>query len=151
MSVVCTQPPMRPLPQTALHSLSPSSALPGDALNSTVDTSFCESPPSPSPEPSRPSLMEMRGTSLRNGGSPSSGREPALSSASGDSSSSCVPQGPVMHFFTKLRRHASLEGASPYLKIKRWKFDSSQRASSLETRGEIGKAQLKLQSRCSVT
>ncbi|KAK3533559.1 hypothetical protein QTP70_023441, partial [Hemibagrus guttatus] len=129
------QPPMHPLPQTALRSLSPSSALPGDALNSTVDASFCESPPSPSPEPPRPSLMEIRGTSLRNGGSPSSGREPALASALSDSSSSFVPQGPVMHFFTKLRRHASLEGASPYLKIKRWKFDSSQRASSLETRG----------------
>ncbi|KAG7327565.1 hypothetical protein KOW79_009171 [Hemibagrus wyckioides] len=129
------QPPMHPLPQTALRSLSPSSALPGDALNSTVDASFCDSPPSPSPEPPRPILMEIRGTSLRNGGSPSSGREPALALASGDSSSSCVPQGPVMHFFTKLRRHASLEGASPYLKIKRWKFDSSQRASSLETRG----------------
>ncbi|MCI4383498.1 hypothetical protein PGIGA_G00027210 [Pangasianodon gigas] len=129
------QPPMRPLPQTALSSLSPSSALPGDSLNSTVDASFCESPPSPSPEPPRPSLMEVRGTSLRNGGSPASGREAALTSASGVSSSSGAPQGPVLHFFTKLRRHASLEGASPYLKIKRWKFDSSQRASSLDTRG----------------
>ncbi|TSK53679.1 Voltage-dependent calcium channel beta subunit-associated regulatory protein [Bagarius yarrelli] len=125
------QPPMRPLPQTALSSLSPSSALPGDALNSTVDASFCESPPSPSSEP-RTSMMEI--TSLRNGGSPSSGRELALASAAGVSSASGVPQGPVMHFFTKLRRHASLEGASPYLKIKRWKLDSSQRASSLETR-----------------
>uniref|UniRef100_A0A3B1J250 CACN subunit beta associated regulatory protein n=1 Tax=Astyanax mexicanus TaxID=7994 RepID=A0A3B1J250_ASTMX len=44
-------------------------------------------------------------------------------------------RGPVLQFFTKLRRHASLEGASPYFKIKRWKFDSSQRASSLDTRG----------------
>ncbi|KAI5101014.1 voltage-dependent calcium channel beta subunit-associated regulatory protein isoform X1 [Silurus meridionalis] len=129
------QPPMCPLPQTALSSLSPSSALPGDSLNSTVDTSFCESPPSPSPEPPRPSLMDIRGPSLRNGGSPGTGREVALASASGVSSSSGIPQGPVLHFFTKLRRHASLEGASPYLKIKRWKFDSNQRASSLDTRG----------------
>uniref|UniRef100_A0A4W4H8G7 CACN subunit beta associated regulatory protein b n=1 Tax=Electrophorus electricus TaxID=8005 RepID=A0A4W4H8G7_ELEEL len=45
------------------------------------------------------------------------------------------PQGPVVQFFTKLRRHASLEGASPYFKIKRWRFGSSQRASSLDTRG----------------
>lgn len=44
-------------------------------------------------------------------------------------------QGPMLQFFTKLRRHASLEGASPYLKIKKWKLDSSQRASSLDTRG----------------
>lgn len=44
-------------------------------------------------------------------------------------------QGPVLQFFTKLRRHASLEGASPYFKIKKWKLDSSQRASSLDTRG----------------
>lgn len=45
-------------------------------------------------------------------------------------------QGPVLQFFTKLRRHASLEGASPYFKIKKWKLDSSQRASSLDTRGK---------------
>lgn len=44
-------------------------------------------------------------------------------------------QGPILQFFTKLRRHASLEGASPYFKIKKWKLDSSQRASSLDTRG----------------
>lgn len=42
---------------------------------------------------------------------------------------------PVLQFLTKLRRHASLEGASPYFKIKKWKLDSSQRASSLDTRG----------------
>lgn len=44
-------------------------------------------------------------------------------------------QGPMLQFFTKLRRQASLEGASPYFKIKKWKLDSSQRASSLDTRG----------------
>ena len=49
--------------------------------------------------------------------------------------SGAVSQGPVLQFFTKLRRHASLEGASPYFKIKKWKLDSSQRASSLDTRG----------------
>lgn len=49
--------------------------------------------------------------------------------------SSAGSQGPVLQFFTKLRRHASLEGASPYFKIKKWKLDSSQRASSLDTRG----------------
>lgn len=45
---------------------------------------------------------------------------------------------PVLQFLTKLRRHASLEGASPYFKIKKWKLDSSQRASSLDTRGNGG-------------
>ena len=49
-------------------------------------------------------------------------------------------QGPVLQFFTKLRRHASLEGASPYFKIKKWKLDSSQRASSLDTRGRRRRA-----------
>lgn len=44
--------------------------------------------------------------------------------------------GAVLHFFSRLRRHASLEGASPYLKIKKWKLGSVQRASSLDTRGE---------------
>ncbi|KAL7855156.1 hypothetical protein SRHO_G00173460 [Serrasalmus rhombeus] len=125
------QPPICPLPQTALVSLSisPSSALPGDALNSTVDTSFCESPPAPGPQPPSPSLLEVRRLS------PVSWREGASLSATGLSSSGGAPQGPVLQFFTKLRRHASLEGASPYFKIKRWKFDSSQRASSLDTRG----------------
>lgn len=44
--------------------------------------------------------------------------------------------GPVLHFFTRLRRHTSLDGASPYFKVKKWKLDPSQRASSLDTRGE---------------
>ncbi|XP_062869328.1 voltage-dependent calcium channel beta subunit-associated regulatory protein [Trichomycterus rosablanca] len=129
------QPPMCTLPQTSLASLSPSSALPGDALNSTVDEGFRESPAALIPEQSRIGLTEVRGTNLRNGGSPGSGREIAPTLALGIPSSSGAPQSPMLHFFTKLRRHASLEGASPYLKIKRWKFDSSQRASSLDTRG----------------
>uniref|UniRef100_A0A672NSE9 CACN subunit beta associated regulatory protein b n=1 Tax=Sinocyclocheilus grahami TaxID=75366 RepID=A0A672NSE9_SINGR len=48
-------------------------------------------------------------------------------------------------FFTKLRRHASLEGASPYFKIKKWKFDSSQRASSLDMRGSPKRRQFQRQ------
>ncbi|KAM8851143.1 voltage-dependent calcium channel beta subunit-associated regulatory protein isoform 1-T3 [Spinachia spinachia] len=39
----------------------------------------------------------------------------------------------VLHFFTKLRRHASLEGSGPY--FRRWKFDSSHRAASLDAKG----------------
>uniref|UniRef100_A0A3P9I748 CACN subunit beta associated regulatory protein b n=1 Tax=Oryzias latipes TaxID=8090 RepID=A0A3P9I748_ORYLA len=39
----------------------------------------------------------------------------------------------VLHFFSKLRRHASLEGAGPY--FRRWKFDTSHRAASLDAKG----------------
>ncbi|KAM4727995.1 voltage-dependent calcium channel beta subunit-associated regulatory protein [Anableps anableps] len=39
----------------------------------------------------------------------------------------------VLHFLSKLRRHASLEGAGPY--FKRWKFDTSHRAASLDAKG----------------
>ncbi|XP_034558808.1 voltage-dependent calcium channel beta subunit-associated regulatory protein-like [Notolabrus celidotus] len=42
-------------------------------------------------------------------------------------------QSSVLHFFSKLRRHASLEGAGPY--FRRWKFDSSHRAASLDAKG----------------
>lgn len=62
------------------------------------------------------------GTMVGNGASPA---------ASGGADS----QRPVLQLLSKLRRHASLEGASPYFKIKKWKLDSSQRASSLDTRG----------------
>ncbi|KAM6948330.1 voltage-dependent calcium channel beta subunit-associated regulatory protein [Aplochiton taeniatus] len=40
---------------------------------------------------------------------------------------------PVLQFFSKLRRHASLEGAGPY--FKKWKFDSGHRAASLDAKG----------------
>lgn len=62
------------------------------------------------------------------------GEAPASGIAPAASGSGAI-QGPMLQFFTKLRRHASLEGASPYFKIKKWKLDSSQRASSLDTRG----------------
>uniref|UniRef100_A0A3Q4HQ46 Protein Dos-like n=1 Tax=Neolamprologus brichardi TaxID=32507 RepID=A0A3Q4HQ46_NEOBR len=39
----------------------------------------------------------------------------------------------VLHFFSKLRRHASLEGAGPY--FRRWKFDTTHRAASLDAKG----------------
>lgn len=71
----------------------------------------------------------------RNGGSPSLSEGASVTSVTGASPGAGVRQGPVLQFFTKLRRHASLEGASPYFKIKKWKLDSSQRASSLDTRG----------------
>ncbi|KAM9428780.1 uncharacterized protein ACWYII_019694 [Salvelinus alpinus] len=42
-------------------------------------------------------------------------------------------QGSVLQFLCKLRRHASLEGAGPY--FRKWKFDSSHRATSLDAKG----------------
>ncbi|KAG1925866.1 voltage-dependent calcium channel beta subunit-associated regulatory protein isoform X2 [Pimephales promelas] len=141
------QPPVCSLPQTALisRSLSPSSALPGDALNSTVHTTFCESIAAAGPEPSSPCLMEVRGGVGRSTGIMGNGREGASASATALSSSGGAPQGPMLQFFTKLRRHASLEGASPYFKIKKWKFDSSQRASSLDMRGSPKRRQFQRQ------
>ncbi|XP_056304409.1 voltage-dependent calcium channel beta subunit-associated regulatory protein isoform X2 [Danio aesculapii] len=141
------QPPVCSLPQTALTSrtLSPSSALPGDTLNSTVDTTFCESIKKGSAEPSSPCLLEVRGGVSRGAGIMGNGREAASASATALSSSGGVSQGPMLQFFTKLRRHASLEGASPYFKIKKWKFDSSQRASSLDMRGSPKRRQFQRQ------
>lgn len=141
------QPPVCSLPQTALtsRSLSPSSALPGDALNSVVDTSFCGSVATAGPEPSSPCLMEVRGGVVRTAGIMGNGRKGASGSATALSSSGGTLQGPMQQFFTKLRRHASLEGASPYFKIKKWKFDNSQRASSLDMRGSPKRRQFQRQ------
>nr|XP_009294617.1 voltage-dependent calcium channel beta subunit-associated regulatory protein isoform X2 [Danio rerio] len=141
------QPPVCSLPQTALTSrtLSPSSALPGDTLNSTVDTTFCESITKAGAEPSSPCLLEVRGGVGRGADIMGNGREAASASATALSSSGGVSQGPMLQFFTKLRRHASLEGASPYFKIKKWKFDSSQRASSLDMRGSPKRRQFQRQ------
>ncbi|XP_056133884.1 voltage-dependent calcium channel beta subunit-associated regulatory protein [Lampris incognitus] len=145
-----TAPPMLcPLPQTALTSLSvsPSSALPGDALNSVVDTSFSDSPSAPSSKEPSSSSIETMGAGPRSslsrasvveGAAAGSGAPPGGSAGTGG-------QGPVLQFFTKLRRHASLEGASPFFKIKKWKLDSSQRASSLDTRGSPKRRQFQRQ------
>lgn len=72
---------------------------------------------------------QSRGSSVGVGEGAAAGSRAPPAGGSGAS------QGPMQQFFTKLRRHASLEGASPYFKIKKWKLDSSQRASSLDTRG----------------
>ncbi|KAK7945728.1 hypothetical protein WMY93_001456 [Mugilogobius chulae] len=54
------------------------------------------------------------------------------SSLEGDSNQA-LGQKSVLRFFSKLRRHASLEGVGPY--FRRWKFDSSHRAASLDDKG----------------
>ncbi|XP_070816492.1 voltage-dependent calcium channel beta subunit-associated regulatory protein [Chaetodon trifascialis] len=140
------QPMLCPLPQTALTSLSvnPSCALPGDALNSVVDTSFSENTIALSTkEPS--SIVMMAAGPRGRGSSVSVGEGAAVGSGAPAAGGGAGSQGPVLHFFTKLRRHASLEGASPYFKIKKWKLDSSQRASSLDTRGSPKRRQFQRQ------
>lgn len=86
---------------------------------------------------SLPAQIEMIAAGPRGRGSSASVGEGAAAGGGGPPGGGAAgSQGPMLHFFTKLRRHASLEGASPYFKIKKWKLDSSQRASSLDTRGE---------------
>ncbi|XP_048832377.1 voltage-dependent calcium channel beta subunit-associated regulatory protein-like [Brienomyrus brachyistius] len=129
------QPPVCALPQTALTGLTISlnSPLPGDTLNSMVDTSFSQGPMSAGSEALCSGAIEAMGAApwtanslgMAGDGAPAPGTPPPGGSG----------QGHMLQFFTKLRRHASLEGTSPYFKIKKWKLDSSQRASSLDTRG----------------
>ncbi|XP_054459262.1 voltage-dependent calcium channel beta subunit-associated regulatory protein [Anoplopoma fimbria] len=144
------QPMLCPLPQTALTSLSvnPSCALPGDALNSVVDTSFSENTISLSAKEPISSSIELMAAGPRGRGSSVSVGEGAAVRSGGATHAAGGgggSQGPVLQFFTKLRRHASLEGASPYFKIKKWKLDSSQRASSLDTRGNPKRRQFQRQ------
>ncbi len=51
-------------------------------------------------------------------------------------STSCPAQATMFHFLSKLRRHASLEGAGPFFSAKKWRPDPIQRAASLDTRRE---------------
>ncbi|XP_015247077.1 PREDICTED: protein Dos-like [Cyprinodon variegatus] len=144
------QPMLCPLPQTPLISLgvNPSCALPGDTLNSVVDTSFCENSAAlGTKEPSSSSIEMMRARPRDRGSSVSIGEAvPAMgNSGMGPAGSIAGSPRPVLQFLTKLRRHASLEGASPYFKIKKWKLDSSQRASSLDTRGSPKRRQFQRQ------
>ncbi|NXY83485.1 CBARP protein, partial [Alcedo cyanopectus] len=76
---------------------------------------------------------------------PRSGKVSGAGSASPGEPPQTPPQGPVLQFFTRLRRHASLDGASPYFKIKKWKLESTQRASSLDTRGSPKRRQFQRQ------
>ncbi|XP_057697435.1 voltage-dependent calcium channel beta subunit-associated regulatory protein [Corythoichthys intestinalis] len=139
------QPMLCPLPQTALTSLSPNSscALPGDTLNSTVvEASFSAN----TTAKTNGGSMEMIAAGPRGRGfSVSMVADPVATSSVPSASSGAGGQGPVQQFFTKLRRHASLEGASPYFKIKKWKLDSSQRASSLDMRGSPKRRQFQRQ------
>ncbi|XP_041435833.1 voltage-dependent calcium channel beta subunit-associated regulatory protein isoform X1 [Xenopus laevis] len=127
------QPPRSsPAPVTRL-SLSLSSALPGDMYNSVADTSFMETPVH-----SPPTLRQSPASAnLDSNSRPQDCRGPNIGPSRG--------HGAVLHFFSRLRRHASLEGASPYLKIKKWKLGNVQRASSLDTRGSPKRHQFQRQ------
>ncbi|XP_072701951.1 voltage-dependent calcium channel beta subunit-associated regulatory protein isoform X3 [Ciconia boyciana] len=76
---------------------------------------------------------------------PRSGKAAGAGSASPGEPSPASAQGTVLQFFTRLRRHASLDGASPYFRIKKWKLESTQRASSLDTRGSPKRRQFQRQ------
>ncbi|XP_030228892.1 voltage-dependent calcium channel beta subunit-associated regulatory protein [Gadus morhua] len=132
------QPMLCPLSQAAVGSLSPSSRLPGDPFHPAADPSFTRTPPAPSTKQRSTSSIEILGAMSPTGVGLAEAGSGGLPGDGG-------AQGPVLQFFTKLRRHASLEGASPYFKIKKWKLDSSQRASSLDTRGSPKRRQFQRQ------
>ncbi|KAA0719564.1 Voltage-dependent calcium channel beta subunit-associated regulatory protein [Triplophysa tibetana] len=94
------------------------SALPGDSLNTSEHSS---SPLNPS------QTLEMLNTNTPTDG------DLVLTAAAGGGPA--LTQGSVFYFLSKLRRHASLEGAGPFYSVKKWSFDSVQRAASLDTRG----------------
>uniref|UniRef100_A0A1A7X1J8 Chromosome 19 open reading frame 26 n=1 Tax=Iconisemion striatum TaxID=60296 RepID=A0A1A7X1J8_9TELE len=91
-----------------------SGGLPGDPHHSTVLDQGCR-------------LSSSAMEAFRDGGEAESKRGPT------GESTQALGQTSVLRFFSKLRRHASLEGAGPY--FRRWKFDTSHRAASLDAKG----------------
>ncbi|XP_074207424.1 voltage-dependent calcium channel beta subunit-associated regulatory protein isoform X5 [Camelus bactrianus] len=114
------QPPRPALPYS-------SSALPGDPYNSAVGPADFEISPSASSDSGEGTSLDAAVRSAKPGG-------PGVAAGPGEAGPGSGA-GPVLQFFTRLRRHASLDGASPYFKVKKWKLEPSQRASSLDTRG----------------
>ncbi|XP_029970783.1 voltage-dependent calcium channel beta subunit-associated regulatory protein [Salarias fasciatus] len=108
------QPSERRPPDWAGQSLS--GGLPGDPHHSVIlDQGLHQSPSAMKSPHSRSQTMETLGDR-------------------GEVDVAPVPgQTSVLNFFSKLRRHASLEGAGPY--FRRWKFDTSHRAASLDAKG----------------
>ncbi|KAJ8361944.1 hypothetical protein AAFF_G00410580 [Aldrovandia affinis] len=106
-------------------------ALPADTLNL------------PTPGPPRSCTIEAMGRRACQGDPPGTG---GGSGGLWDAGATTpAGQGGVRHLVTRLRRHGSLDGPSPYLQIKRWKCDSRQRASSLDTRGSPKRRQFQRQ------
>ncbi|XP_046956820.1 LOW QUALITY PROTEIN: voltage-dependent calcium channel beta subunit-associated regulatory protein [Lynx rufus] len=123
-SLAIFQPPGKALTG---RSVGPSSALPGDPYNSAAGPADFEISPLASSDSGEGAWADAGARSTKPVGSGATGGPEEAGPGSG--------AGPVLHFFTRLRRHTSLDGASPYFKVKKWKLDPSQRASSLDTRG----------------
>ncbi|XP_037680144.1 voltage-dependent calcium channel beta subunit-associated regulatory protein isoform X1 [Choloepus didactylus] len=120
-SLAIFQPPGKALTG---RSLGPSSALPGDPYNSTASAAdFAECSASASSSSVEGASGDAGARSARAGG-------PGAAPGPGEAGA-----GSVLQLLTRLRRHASLDGASPYFKVKKWKLEPNQRASSLDTRG----------------
>ncbi|KAM3603889.1 uncharacterized protein V6R79_003624 [Siganus canaliculatus] len=116
------QPSERRLPEWKGQSLS--GGLPGDQHHSTIlDQTTRQTSSTGKTQHTRSQTMEAVGD-----------RGEAESERGNRGESTPAPgQTSVLQFFSKLRRHASLEGAGPY--FRRWKFDSSHRAASLDAKG----------------
>ncbi|CAK6445706.1 unnamed protein product [Pipistrellus nathusii] len=123
-SLAIFQPPGKALTG---RSVGPSSALPGDPYNPSTGPADFEISSSSSSDSGEGTSMDAAARSTKPGGLGTSAGPREAGPGSG--------AGPVLQFFTRLRRHASLDGASPYFKVKKWKLEPSQRASSLDTRG----------------
>ncbi|XP_027402418.1 voltage-dependent calcium channel beta subunit-associated regulatory protein isoform X2 [Bos indicus x Bos taurus] len=123
-SLAIFQPPGKALTG---RSVGPSSALPGDPYNSAVGPANFGISPSASSDSGEGSSLDTGARSAKPGVQGAAAGPGEAGPGSG--------AGPVLQFFTRLRRHASLDGASPYFKVKKWKLEPSQRASSLDTRG----------------
>ncbi|XP_042184922.1 uncharacterized protein LOC121847499 isoform X2 [Oncorhynchus tshawytscha] len=132
------KPPLYPLYQSSERAgpawlgQSSGSALPGDIHHYILlDSRLSDSPPILCPPTPRSRTAEAVGDGpwVRTEG------ESEITGTRGVRGTSPAPvhRGSVLHFFCKLRRHASLEGAGPY--FRKWKFDSSHRAASLDTKG----------------
>ncbi|XP_051265732.1 voltage-dependent calcium channel beta subunit-associated regulatory protein isoform X2 [Dicentrarchus labrax] len=116
------QPTERRVPDWMGQSLS--GGLPGDPHHSTIlDQGPRQALSAMKKQHTRSQTMEAVGD--RGEAESEKGMRGELTQAPGQTS--------VLHFFSKLRRHASLEGAGPY--FQRWKFDSSHRAASLDAKG----------------
>ncbi|KAM8765504.1 voltage-dependent calcium channel beta subunit-associated regulatory protein isoform 3-T3 [Rhynchonycteris naso] len=123
-SLAIFQPPGKALTG---RSVGPSSALPGDPYNPATGLADFEISPSASSDSGEGISLDAGTRITKPGGLGASVGPYEVGPGSG--------AGPVLQFFTRLRRHASLDGASPYFKVKKWKLEPSQRASSLDTRG----------------
>ncbi|KAF6305896.1 CACN subunit beta associated regulatory protein [Rhinolophus ferrumequinum] len=109
------------------RSVGPSSALPGDPYHPAAGPAAFEISASTSSDSGEGTSLDAGARSAKPGGL----RAVVGPGEAGPGSGA----GPVLQFFTRLRRHASLDGASPYFKVKKWKLEPNQRASSLDTRG----------------